>query len=136
MSIIKMRSTRAKPERHLDDTTPYGPVIAIAFTFVGKPSAPVYLVMVDDIELDYNGSRGFAVVAATVDSVFHLNRIDEQGVPWPLGLFTFKATKNNRITITGSMLKIFAGEVLQMIPPQNQDASLSDVSITVRAYRV
>ena len=84
MSIIKMRSTRAKPERHLDDTTPYGPVIAIAFTFVGKPSAPVYLVMVDDIELDYNGSRGFAVGTADYGPI-SAEQGDEQGVNLAIG---------------------------------------------------
>lgn len=135
MSLAIM-SKRHKPQRHLGDSTPYRPLMSIAFTFSSKPIAPVHIVMVDDLELDYVGSRGFAVFAPTKDAVFHLNRLDEQNTIWPLAMLTFKATQNRHIVISGSVLQVNVGDVLQLIPPQNQDATLADVSITLRSTRV
>lgn len=110
--------------------------MAIAFPFTGKPLAgalinvPVGIAM--DIAPNLAGSQGFADTAATTSSIFTLNKISS-GVTAILGTITFDPIVAPAFAGIGGDLAI--GDIMQLVAPATQDATLADLGITILVTR-
>jgi hypothetical protein len=130
-------STLTKPERHLRRDASLVPVAAVAFLFPGKPTWRVNVVMVDRVEIDFVGSRGFCESAATADAQFQIRKIDPTGKMTIIGAATFKATQLFHVMFSGYATSILdPGDLLQVMAPSVVDVTLAHVSMTIRAVRI
>ena len=96
--------------------------------FLGKPDAGarVYLFIAVrnfTIPLDFSGSQAYAIQTATADAVF---TIKKNGTS--IGTITFQAGISQGLFSTGgAVVGVSAGDKIEIIAPDPQDATLSDI---------
>ena len=90
---VMIASNRVRPERHLKRSAALALTSPVVFQFPGSPTWRINVPMVDAVEIDFVGSRGFCESAPTADAQFQIRRIDPMGKMTVIGVAVFKATQ-------------------------------------------
>jgi hypothetical protein len=113
--------------------------LPIAFPFSGQPSAGqiviVPMAIACTVAANLVNSRGFAATTATSSAAFTLARIPlGSTTPTTIGTITFAAGASTS-TFTGAGASFAAGDVMRLVAPATQDATLANLGITILAMR-
>ena len=115
-------------------------LVPIAFAFPGKPAAgalvnvPMAMSLV--VAASLAGTTAYDTTKATASSVFTINRITGGTTVTSIGTATITSASNTSVTLAGSGATLAIGDVLQVVAPSVQDATLADVSLTILANRI
>jgi hypothetical protein len=112
--------------------------LPIAFVIPGRPSnGQVYNVVLPiacTIAADFSGSVVYAGSVTTANAEFLLRQISN-GVTTTVGTATFTSASNTSCQWSSQALSFSAGDVLQLVAPSPQDATLADIGISVLANK-
>lgn len=114
--------------------------LPLPFVIAGKPAvSQVYnLVMATAITIPANlvGTVSYQNTQATASAAFTLNKISS-GSTAAIGTITLGTGSKTAITLsTQVQASLSAGDVLQLVAPSSQDATMADIGITILAAKV
>jgi hypothetical protein len=112
--------------------------LPIAFVIPGRPAnGQVYNVVLPipcTIAADFSGSGVYAGSIATGNAEFLLRRISN-GESTTIGTATFTSASHTSCQWSSQATTMVAGDVLQLVAPTPQDATLADIGISVLATK-
>lgn len=115
------------------------PSVPISFPFAGKPLAGAMVCVPMTIALSIAsalvGASVYSNTLTTAAAVFTVNKISG-GTTTALGTVTINSAGHTSATLAGSGGSLAVGDVLQVVAPSSQDATLADVGITIQTVRV
>lgn len=116
------------------------PLLPFGFVIAGLPGAgQVYnlvMGMACSIHANFAGTVVFDTTLTTANAIFTVNKISS-GSTTAIGTLTITNSSHTSVTLsTQAAVTMAAGDVLQLVAPGSQDATLADLGITILATKV